>query len=134
MSETLVLHPLEPLGAEEITTAVQIVRQARGLSEHVRFVSVKLHEPPPEVALNFKPENPVVREAFMVLLDKTGGVGATYEAIVNISSGEVTSWRHIEGVQPSIMLEEFFAAETAIKAHPDFQAALGRRVLPTWIW
>ncbi len=127
MSDTLVLHPLEPLSAEEITTAVQIVRKARGLSEHVRFVSVTLHEPPPEAALNFKPEDPIMREAFMVLLDKTNGVGATYEAIVNISTREVTSWRHVEGVQPSILLEEFFACQEAVKAHPDFQAALAKR-------
>src|SRR2546423_6312309 len=63
----------------------------------------------------------------MVLLDKTDGVGATYEAIVNITEGRVTSWRHVEGVQPGIMLEEFFACQEAVKAHPDFQAALARR-------
>ena len=119
-------NPLEPLTAEEITAAVSIVRTERNLSERVRFISVTLHEPPKELVLNYKPGDPLTREAFMVLLDKTNG-GATYEAIVNITSGEVTSWRHIPGVQPSIMLEEFFACEQAVKAHPDFQAALAKR-------
>ncbi len=31
-------HPLEPLTAEEITTAVNIVRTERNLGEHVRFI------------------------------------------------------------------------------------------------
>lgn len=88
---------------------------------------VKLHEPAPEVALGYKPGDAVTREVFMSLLDKTDGKGAAYEAIVNLTDGTVSSWKHIEGVQPSIIFEEFFACEDAIKAHPDFQAALARR-------
>lgn len=122
-----VLHPLEPLTAEEIAAAVQIVKTECNLTELARFVSVTLHEPPKEVVLNFKQGDPITREAFAVLLDKTGGVGATYEAVVSITGGKVTSWRHIPGAQPSIMLEEFFACEQAVKAHPDFQAALQKR-------
>ena len=106
-------HPLEPLTSEEITAAVSIVRTERNLNERVRFVSVTLHEPPKELVLNYKPGDPLTREAFMVLLDKTNG-GATYEAIVNITSGEVTSWRHIPGVQPSIMLEEAALAKRGV--------------------
>lgn len=124
---TTVTHPLEPLSPEEIATAVSIVRWERQLSEQVRFVSVTLHEPPREVVLNFKPGDAVKREAFMVLLDKSNGVGATYEAVVDIMAGQVSSWRHVPGVQPSIMLEECFACEQAVKAHPDFQAAWARR-------
>jgi primary-amine oxidase len=120
-------HPLEPLSAREVQDAVAIVRSKKALSDQVRFVSVTLHEPAPEVALNFQPADPVTREAFMVLYDKSNGKGATYEAVVNITTGEVTSWKHVEGVQPSIMLEEFFASQEAVKAHPDFQAALARR-------
>ncbi|MFL5627491.1 MAG: tyramine oxidase, partial [Ktedonobacteraceae bacterium] len=101
-------HPLEPLTAEEITAAVSIVRSERQLSPLVRFVSVTLHEPAPELVLNYKPGDPVTREAFMVLLDKSGESSATYEAIVNITEDNVVLWRHIPGVQPSIMLEEFF--------------------------
>ena len=122
-----ILHPLEPLTADEVTTAVSIVRTQCNLSEHVRFVSVTLNEPSQEVVLSYNQGDQIAREAFMVLLDKTDGIGKTYEAIVNITEGKITSWQHILGVQPSIMLEEFFACEQAVKAHPDFQAALARR-------
>ncbi len=125
ISQPSVFHPLEPLTAEEITAAVHIVRTERNLSERVRFASVALHEPPKEVVLNFKQNDPITREAFIILLDNTDG--ATYEAIVSITEGKVISWRHIPGVQPSIMLDEFFECEQAVKASPEFQAALRKR-------
>jgi primary-amine oxidase len=120
-----VLHPLEPLTAEEITAAVHIVRTERNLHERVRFASVTFHEPPKEVVLNFKQGDPITRAAFIILLDNTDG--ATYEVIVSITEGTVTSWRHIPGAQPSIMLDEFFECEQAVKASPEFQAALRKR-------
>src|SRR5947209_1755430 len=120
-----VLHPLEPLTGEEIASAVNIVRNERGLSEKVRFGTVTLHEPAKEVVLNFKPGNPITREAFMVLLDNSNG--AVYEATVSITEGKVTSWRHVPGVQPSIMPDEFFECEQMLKSNPEFQAALRKR-------
>jgi primary-amine oxidase len=124
---TTITHPLEPLTPEEIAAAVAIVRAGPASSEHMRFVMVKLHEPGPEVSLSYQPGNNVPREVFMSLLDKTNGFGKACEAIVNLSEGRVRSWRHIEGVQPSIMFEEFFTCEEAIKANAEFQAALARR-------
>jgi primary-amine oxidase len=121
----VVLHPLEPLTAEEIAAAVRIARTQRNLSERVRFGSVRLNEPPKELVLNFKPGDPIAREAFLILLDNTDGM--TYEAIVSLTTGKVVLWRHIPSVQPSIMIDEFFECERTVKAHPDFQAALRKR-------
>ncbi|HET8851083.1 MAG TPA: primary-amine oxidase, partial [Ktedonobacteraceae bacterium] len=67
----------------------------------------------------------ITREAFIILLDNTDG--ATYESIVSITEGKVISWQHIPGVQPSIMIDEFFECEKTVKAHPAFQAALRKR-------
>lgn len=120
-----VTHPLKPLSPDEIAQAVAIIRAGPARSEYIRFVMVKLHEPPPEIALSYKPGN-VPREVSMVVLDKTPGKSGAYEAIVNLGDGTATSWRRIEG-QPSIMFEEFFAAEDAIKADARFREALARR-------
>ncbi len=125
ISPSTAIHPLEPLTGEEIAAAVNIVRTERNLHERVRFASVALHEPPKEVVLNFKPGDHITREAFIILLDNADG--ATYEAVVSITGGKVTSWRHIPGVQPSIMLDEFFECEQAVKASPAFQEALRKR-------
>jgi primary-amine oxidase len=116
---------LEPLTAQEIATAVSIVRTERKLNERVRFASISLQEPPKEIVLNFKEGDQVHREAFIKLLDNTDG--ATYEAVVDITTNTVTLWRHIPGVQPSIMLDEFFETEQLLKDNPEFQAALAKR-------
>jgi primary-amine oxidase len=125
MLQEHVLHPLEPLTAEELQRAVAILRAEQHISELVHFVSVNLHEPSKDVVLNFRPGDPIAREAFMVLLDSS--TGATYEAIVSITSNRVRSWQHRPGVQPSIMPDELARCETLLKAHPDFQAALRKR-------
>src|SRR5215469_16944965 len=125
ITPSLVLHPLEPLTAEEITVALQILRNERHLGERVRIASVRLYEPPKEVVLHFKQGDPITREAFIIVLDNSDG--ATYEAVVSITEGKVISWRHIPGAQPSIMLDEFFECEQAVKASPEFQAALHKR-------
>src|SRR6266480_8155169 len=99
--KTVLHHPLEPLTAEELGAAVALVREKRRLSDQVRFVSVTLHEPPKNIVLTFIEGDQVPREAFIKLLDKADG--ATYEAIVDLTTDEVTSWKRIPGVQPSVM-------------------------------
>src|SRR5437016_4787862 len=121
-----VAHPLEPLTAEEIGRASAIVRAESNLQgEHLRFVSVSLHEPPKEAVLAFKPDNQVEREAFIWLLDNEQG--RTYEAIVSLSSGKLTSWRHVPDVQPSFMFDEIIECERACKANAEWQAAMRKR-------
>jgi len=122
---TSVQHPLEPLTAEEIATAVSIVRSQRQLGESVRFVTVVLKEPPKHVVLNFRHGDLIDREAFMILLDNTDG--ATYEGIVSLATKAVTFWKQLLDVQPSIMLDEFIECEAAVKASPEFQEAARKR-------
>jgi primary-amine oxidase len=118
-------HPLEPLTAEEIKVAVATVKQAQSLSERVRFMSVALKEPPKDCVLAYRSGDPIERQAFMVLLDNE--TESTYEATVSITHQSVVSWKHIPDVQPGITLDEFFDCEAAVKASPDFQAALLKR-------
>jgi primary-amine oxidase len=126
-SVPVLTHPLEPLTPEEITAAVILLRKQQAQDPRVRFVSVTLHEPTKDEVLAFKPGDPLVRCAFVVLLDKSVEGGATYEAVVNITEECIDSWRHIPGAQPSLMIEEMGASVEIIKAHPDFQAALAKR-------
>ncbi len=119
------LHPLEPLSAEELTRAVALVRSTHARADSFRFVSVNLKEPSKPVVLAYKPDDAIAREASLVLLDTLAR--ATYEATVSLTEERVTSWQHIPGVQPAIMVEEVIASEKVLRAHPDFQAALHRR-------
>lgn len=118
-------HPLEPLTAEEIQKAVEIIKAEKKLSEYVRFSTVVLQEPAKEVVLNYVQGDQITREAFMVLLDNE--FEKTYEAVVSITNEEVISWEYIPGVQAGIMLDEFEEVETVVKNDPQFQEALLKR-------
>ena len=120
-----VSHPLEPLTPEEIEAAVSIVRAQRELGETVRFASVSLKEPSKETVLGFSLGNHIERRAFIVLLDNA--TGQTHEATVSLNDGRITNWEYIPNVQPPIMLDEFVECEAAVKADPDFQAAIAKR-------
>ncbi len=120
-----ITHPLDPLMAEEIISAVTTIKHARSLSARVRFMSVALKEPPKAYVLAYCSGDPIERQAFMVLLDNE--TGNTYEAIVSITQQSVLSWKHIPNAQPGFVLDEFFECEIAVKANPEFQAALLKR-------
>ncbi|MGJ3245785.1 MAG: primary-amine oxidase [Elainellaceae cyanobacterium] len=120
-----VLHPLDPLTDEEIATAVALVRSQQNLGNQVRFARVMLHEPSKDVVLNFNAGDSFDRDAFLILLDNA--TGYTYEAIASLTHQKVTSWVHVPGVQPNIMSDELVECEAAVKAHPDFRAALEKR-------
>jgi primary-amine oxidase len=119
------LHPLEPLTAKEITSAVQFIKKQKNLSDSVRFAQVVLHEPPKAVVLNFKEGIKINREAFMILLDNE--TEKTYEAVVSITNEEIVSFEHIPDVQPGFLLEEFEECERVVKNNPDYQVALLKR-------
>src|ERR1700730_17169349 len=121
-----VAHPLEPLTADEIGLASEIVRSERNLRrEQVRFISVSLHEPPKDAVLGFTSDSALEREAFVILLDRAQR--NTYEAIVSLTSGRITTWRHVPDTQPNIVVEEFLECERACRANPDWQAAMRKR-------
>ncbi len=118
-------HPIDPLSPAEIERAVAILRAERELGERVRFESVELKEPTKDSIVSRNGHGPADREAIMILLDND--TGATHEAVVSLTEGRLTSWTHIPGVQPRIMLDEFFECENAVKESPEFRAALRKR-------
>lgn len=129
LSTSAIAHPLEPLTPEEIATAVAIVRKQQQVGEQFRFPCVTLKEPPKALVLKYesilREGEAIEREAFLILLDNA--TGQTYEAIVSLSAGQVTSWQVIANVQPNIMADELAECEAAVKSHAEFQAALAKR-------
>ena len=118
-------HPLDPLSPDEIERAVAILRSEKDLGPRVRFESVELKEPPKESVASRNGAEPHGREAFIILLDND--TGSTHEAVVSLTEGAVRSWTHVPGVQPRLMMDEFFDCENAVKASPKFQEALRKR-------
>jgi primary-amine oxidase len=120
-----VAHPLDPLSADEIRTAVRVVRSERNLGETVRFGLVALREPDKELVLSHSPGDPFPRAAEVVLMDKA--TGAVSEAIVSLDHESIESWRDVPGVQGNIIPEEWFETPEIVLADQEWQAAVRRR-------
>src|SRR5262249_53016071 len=89
-------------------------------------VSCVLLEPTRQVVREHKPDRPVMRQAFLVLLDNSTGRG--HEAVVDLKGKKVVRFDALpKGVQPAIMLDEFSECEKAVKESPEFQKALQKR-------
>lgn len=126
LTRTTTVHPLEPLSAEEVAAAAELLRLVKGLGPTARFVFVTLHEPAKAAVLAWTADDsPLPRQAHIVLYER--GERATYEAVVSLSEGTLVDWRHIEGVQPPIMAEEFLSCEAIVQADPRWQEAMRRR-------
>src|SRR6266702_3925221 len=119
-------HPLEPLTAAEIEAAAAAVRAAAGLRPSARFVYISLYEPAKADVIAFEAGGPApARQVKVVLRERAER--ASYEGIVAVDRAEVQSWRRVDGVQPSVMFEEFLAAEETVRADPRWQQAMRRR-------
>ena len=125
MSSASPCHPYDPLNAEEIVTAVAAVRSARSELRDPRFPLVRTDLPPKESVRRWRETGAAPgRSAFVVVYDRSEG--STFEARVDLATGELTDWTHIPGVQPSIMIEEIMELEAIVKKDPDAVAALAR--------
>ena len=125
MSEDRPRHPLDPLTADEVARAWGLVRTHDGLGPRVRVISVALAEPLRAALSGPGADHPVERAAFVVLIDRDAR--KVYEAVVSLTQGRVVSWTHVPGVQPAIVLDEFFECEAAVRADPGWQAAMRQR-------
>ncbi len=124
-TRTSTVHPLDPLSADEIVRAWELIRAKQAPGPRTRVISVALHEPPKNVVLRHQPGGPVEREAFVVLLDNA--TRTTYESVVSLTRELVLAWTAVPGVQPSIVFDEFFECEAAVRADPRWQDAMRRR-------
>src|SRR5580704_8093092 len=119
-------HPLEPLSAAEIEAAAKSITAAAGLRPSARFVYISLYEPAKADVVAFEAGGPAPERLVKVVI-RERAERATYEGIVAVNHSELRSWRRVPGVQPSVMFEEFLAAEEAVRADPRWQEAMRRR-------
>ena len=114
--------PLAPLDADEISAVASLIRERAEFGPSTRFVSIALHEPPKDEVLSGAVSD---RQSFVVLYDRSSA--RTVEVTVSLGRREILSWTPVEGVQPSVMLEEFFAAEDITRKDPRWQEAVRKR-------
>jgi len=113
------VHPLDPLGAEEITAAVAAVRGTGRLSDSARFSTITLDEPAKDEL------DRVGRQARLVIVP--GPEASLVEAVVDVGTGEVLSWVEGDDLRPALGFEESFNAIVALHGHDGFRAAMAAR-------
>src|SRR5690349_14705624 len=107
-----IAHPLEPLTADEVQHAVQILKGAGRVTPTTRFVSVALREPPKTAVHGFNGKSLPPREAFAVLFDNA--TNSCFEATISLAKRELLQWKHVPGVQPTMTVDEQVECEQAV--------------------
>jgi primary-amine oxidase len=115
-------HPLDPLTADEIRTAVAVVRRDRAVTDRWRFASISLKEPSKQALAS---ESELPREADVVCWDP--GDGTLFKGTVSLSEGRVLAWEARPGEQPPITNDEYHECDQTLRKQPQLIEALGKR-------
>ncbi len=119
------VHPLDPLSREELAAVSRLLRASGRVSAGTRYPLIALREPPKEDVLTLRPGAAVRREAEVVAYDRDRN--RTFEGVVDLRAGRVIEWNERPGIQPSLTLDDFRAADQIVRADPRWQEALRRR-------
>ncbi len=116
-------HPLDALTAGEYWAVFEAMKASGKLDAASRYAGINLHEPPKAEVLRWKAGEPFRREALAIV--KQGR--RTFEAVVDVGSRKLTSWKEIKGVEPVLIADETEGVEEIVKADPQWQAAMRKR-------
>ncbi len=122
------MHPLDPLTAEEVQAAAEIIRRERATTDSWRFASLDLAEPAKADLLAWQPDDPMPRRAFAVCWDRS--TNQPYEAVADLTAGRVASWTPVPGVTPNVTVDEYHEVDAVLHEHPEVLAAVARRGIP----
>src|ERR1039457_31731 len=115
-------HPLSPLTADEIREAANLLRNSDRFPAGGIFSLIALDEPAKELVLA---KAAVPRRAFAVIYDRKAN--QTFEAIANLSTSAIDSWKLIPGAQPAINSEDSDLADGIVRADPRWAQAMRER-------
>lgn len=117
-------HPLDPLSAEEMEAAVDILKGFEAFPDAASFATLVLHEPPKDEVLAFAGKA-FRREAFAIIYDRQEN--RTFEAVVDLRKKALASWAEMKGSQPLVMGSETERFSQLVRANPQWIAAMKRR-------
>ncbi|MFM7559511.1 primary-amine oxidase [Cylindrospermopsis raciborskii] len=123
--ESTISHPLSPLTAKEINTAVAVVKREKNLSVNALFPDVSLQEPDKTMVLNFSPNSPIIRQVHITILEPKNK--KSYDAVIDINQGKLISWREITSGQPPFLDVEYELLDKLAKADSRWQEAVRKR-------
>jgi primary-amine oxidase len=115
-------HPLDPLSADELRRAVEILRADPRIPGAVRFADV-FHEEPTKQALS--EGTGLDRQVRFRLV--TGPELASTEVLVSLTTGTVLEITVVEGVCPTMLVGESWLTAEAVRADPRWREAMRSR-------
>jgi primary-amine oxidase len=115
-------HPLDPLNAAEIETAVAIARRDGGLDDTAWVETVATAEP--EKA-DLKDPTLAWRKAQVCFYERSSN--RTFEGVVDLLAGKLEGFAHVPGVQARITIDEFADGGKIAVADARVQEALRKR-------
>lgn len=118
-------HPLDPLSAQEIESAVKILKDMKNFPKEVLFSTVQLNEPPKAEVWSFKAGIAFRREAFAIVMDRPRN--KTYEAVIDLKGKKIVSWKEMIGVQPLIFDGEYADLKRIVKGDSRWKEAMKKR-------
>ena len=116
-------HPLDPLSYQEIWRVLELIRDAGHMDRETRFSQLTLHEPPKSDVQAWSPGAEMPRSAYALVRQGND----SFEAIIDLSAGQVASWSPLQGIQPNWSGDEYEAVVDKVLEHPDFLAGLKAR-------
>jgi len=121
----LLAHPLDPLSNEELSSIAQVIRGEGKAGTNDLFTMIALHEPPKDEVLAWKPGAGSRREGFAVVFAPEANT--TFEALVDLNSRSVISWKPVPGSQPMWTETEDAQVVELVSENADWQSAMMRR-------
>ena len=127
LSGDSVIHPLDPLSADEIGIVRQVLAAAGVLGRDVRFVSITLREPPKDAVLRQVASGRFVRSAEAIAYDWATSTPLRGE--VDLASRKLTAWDTLPSREPPSRNLIRRRLEEIVRQDPRWLQALRRRGL-----
>ena len=119
------IHPLDPLGSDEITSASRILFESGRISENAHFCWMALHEPSKQALAGFSAGAPVDRQARVMLFDRDRD--GSFDAVVSLGEEKVLYCERVSEGQVALSFVDMIRVIQLVKANPDWQAAIRKR-------
>jgi primary-amine oxidase len=122
---TRAAYPHDPLTVDEVRRAVASVRESGRVPEHTLFATVAVDEPTRAELVAFAEGSPVDRRIRLVVVP--GPESSVVEVVVAMPDGAVVGWDERPGVRPALLFDDAYRSILALKADPEWLAAMERR-------
>jgi len=118
-------HPLDSLTAEEISLAADAVKASTHYKDNMRFTEIRLSDPDKSDVWDwsFGGAHDFERHADFTVLDGRKVI----EGTLDLASGDVLRWEHIEGAHGMVTFDDFMAVQTIISESEAYKEALRAR-------